>query len=74
MNTPTSGEIRQRPTDCAACRPEFARRSMLQAEARHVAATAGASAAQALVDEELAEFHDQGHNGGSDVRSDAPCR
>ncbi len=50
-----------RPTFCGQCQEEFMRRPLLQAEARHVAATAGESVAASAVDEALQGYHDGGH-------------
>jgi len=50
-----------RPTRCPACSREFERRPLLQAEARHLAATASEVRAAAHVDEDLTEYHANGH-------------
>jgi len=50
-----------RPTLCPACCQEFGRRPLLQAEARHLAATASEVRAAAHVDQELTECHANGH-------------
>jgi len=49
------------PTRCPACFREFERRPLLQAEARHLAATASEVRAAAHLNEELTEYHANGH-------------
>jgi hypothetical protein len=46
-----------RPTECPRCALTFHRQRLLQAEARHVAATEGPGAARFLVDEALEDEH-----------------
>lgn len=48
-----------RPTECSHCEGEFLRRPMLQDEARHVAAIEGPQAAEAMVNDALASYHDE---------------
>jgi hypothetical protein len=50
-----------KPTRCERCREEFMARPSLQAEARHIAAKAGASAAEAFVNDALEDEHAADH-------------
>lgn len=54
------------PTSCRKCEAEFMRRTILQAEALHIARTVSAGAARALVDEELNDFHCEHRGAASD--------
>lgn len=51
-----------RPTSCRACMAEFERRPLLMAEASHLARTVSEGTGRSLVDEELDEYHANGHD------------
>lgn len=51
-----------KPTQCRACMEEFFRRPLLQAEALFTGRTVSEGAATSLVNEELNEYHANGHD------------
>ena len=55
--------LRDRPTTCGRCRRRFEKDYLLQAEARHLVATIGASGAESEVDERYGDWHAGGHDG-----------
>lgn len=59
-----------RPSECRDCMAEFKRRPLLQAEASFTARTVSAGTAQSLVDEELNEYHANGHDAMFDTPAD----